>query len=134
MDLEKKPYELVWEGVLTADDYLVRLIGALKRIVDFFYEDKEGEAISLYIPAIEGMDWFMHILTGLNMWGLDEDGSFKGLYEGEMMEYKNILANLLEAWENRDMVLIRDITEYELIPALEDWKIRIGEMIESKKR
>ncbi|WP_422446918.1 hypothetical protein [Thermoanaerobacterium sp. DL9XJH110] len=130
--MESKPYELVWEGILTAEDYLKKLVEALKKIVDLIYEDKEGEAISLYINAIEGMDWFSHIIVGLNTWGIDEAGSFSGMFGEEVNEYKNILTNLLQAWENRDMVLIRDITEYELIPVLEKWECTVDEVIKAR--
>ncbi|MDI3540985.1 MAG: hypothetical protein PWP66_523 [Thermosediminibacterales bacterium] len=119
------PEELMLESMKTAVEYLPRLESGLKQVSELIQKGKDGEAISLFITSIDGLEWFGTILTHIDKWAV------KGEKHSE--EYKSKLEELLNAWENKDMVLISDILEYEVCPLLNKSRIAIENFLEGEK-
>lgn len=119
------PEELMLESMKTAVEYLPRLENGLKQVSELIQKGEDGEAISLFITSIDGLEWFGTILTHIDRWVV------KGEKHSE--EYNSKLRELLNAWENQDMVLISDILEYEICPFLNKSRIAIENFLEGEK-
>lgn len=111
------PGQIVFEGLETSLQYLPVLKSGLSDIASLFQEGREGEGINKFLEASNGMDWLGQILSGATSYLPSESREqFARLYKG----YSSRLAELMQAWENLDYVLIGDLLEYEMIPFLEE--------------
>jgi hypothetical protein len=105
--------EIIEESIETAKIYLPRLKDGLHEIVKLFYEGKDQEAVSLFVTAVDGLEWFNSFLKGMQLANLETDSK-------KITSYPQIMKDLLGAWERQDFLLVSDIIEYELIPLIEE--------------
>jgi hypothetical protein len=105
--------EIIEEIIETSKAYLPRLIDGLQEIVKLFHEGKDQEAVSLFVRAVDGLEWFNSFLKGMQLANLEIDSK-------KIISYPQIMKNLLNAWERQDFLLVSDIIEYELIPLIEE--------------
>ncbi len=102
------------EAVSDGINYLPKLEEGLMSVVTLFREGQEGEGISLFQQSIEGLEWFGTVLAALGRFR-DSENTYSGL----TLTYNDKLNELLEAWQNMDMVLIGDLIEYEIVPIID---------------
>ncbi len=108
---------LLNEAMEDGKDYLPRLREGISEVALLFQEGREGEAINLFIQCIEGLEWFVTLVSGMATFEVEKvnkeeffDLSFKA---------KGVLQELLEAWDNKDTVLIGDLLEFEVVPIID---------------
>ena len=77
----------------------------------------------LTIQIIDGLRWLIEAIR------LTEDVQEEAI---DILEIKNILGEMLEAFENEDNILLADMFEYELLEILERWHNILGKSIRDK--
>ncbi|MDK2901911.1 MAG: hypothetical protein PWR14_815 [Thermosediminibacterales bacterium] len=105
--------EIIAESIETAKDYLPKLRDGLHEVLRLFHEGKDQEAISLFISAVDGLEWFNSFLNGMQLTDLEVNSK-------KITDYQQMMKGLLDAWEMQDFLLVSDIIEYELIPLIEE--------------
>ena len=123
MNLEN-PNKLLEEAIEEGRVYLPRLKEGISEIVTMLQEGREGEGVNLFIQALEGMEWLETVLNGIECF--NDNTNYKDGQGDITTRYRHALADLLEAWENRDMVLISDLLEFEVVPVIEIFLERIS--------
>jgi hypothetical protein len=125
----EEPNKLFEEAIEDGREYLPRLRNGLSEVALLLQEGREGEGISLFIDSIEGLEWFGSVLAAAACFNVamvaDND------HENLAVRYRHILADLLGAWENRDMVLIGDLLEFEIVPIIETFMDRMVQVQEN---
>lgn len=112
--------KLLDEAIEDGKEYLPRLKEGLSKIAALLQEGREGEGINLFIESIEGLEWFGTVLEGMVCFRgalINESGE-----DNISVRYRRILGDLLAAWENRDIVLIGDLLEFEIVPIIEEFQ------------
>ncbi|NPV42744.1 MAG: hypothetical protein HPY70_01990 [Firmicutes bacterium] len=105
--------EIIEESIETAKEYLPKLKAGLYEMVKLFHEGKDQEAVSLFVTAVDGLEWLNSFLKGMRLANLETDSK-------KITSYPQIMKDLLDAWERQDFLLVSDILEYELIPLIEE--------------
>lgn len=120
--------KLLDEAIEDGMEYLPRLRNGLSEVAALLQEGREGEGINLFIDSIEGLEWFSSVLAAAVCFreGLVTDNDHENL----AVRYRHMLGDLLGAWENRDIVLIGDLLEFEIIPVIEIFIDRIVQVNE----
>lgn len=97
--------------------YLERVENALPDIVSGYRFGNEQQANEQMILLTKGLDWIGEAMDAL-----------RGYHSLSIVEIKEFLEELNEAFENGDMVLIADLLEYELSPKVQQWRqILVGD-------
>lgn len=105
------------EAMQTSLEYLERINLTLSEELDSIRSGKDMKAIS---------DLMDGVLVLLRMFNLTRD-YHDVVYDEEGI--KGLTAELLEAVENLDIVLVTDIVEYEFMPKLSNWEKELREAI-----
>ncbi len=117
--------KLLNEAITDGKNYLPQLKEGLSKVVTMLQEGREGEGINLFIECIEGLEWFGTVLAGTECFRETL------VYDKEQVNlagrYRQVLTDLLKAWENRDMVLISDLLGFEVAPVIEMFLERISQ-------
>jgi hypothetical protein len=111
------PHQLVGEALAEAGTYLPRLAEGLRLAAGYFLSGREGEGISLYLQAVDGLIWFQYMAEGLFNFG--QFAVLPSGLAGKLGDYRARLGELLTAWENQDYLLIGDLLDYEIAPFIE---------------
>lgn len=101
----------------TYNEYLTKMAIAVKHFCEDLQET-DFQEMGMTMPAIvEGLEWIY-----------DAAGSFNDLGKINQVNYSNyemIVKNLSEALENKDLSLLHDLMEYELLPVLEELRLTV---------
>ena len=106
--------EQVKELIITVKDYLQRLQVGISDTVDFLRYGKEGKAVDQMSLIIDGMKWLCEALEVT-----------KDYHSINIVKINPALGEMNTALENLDYILLGDILEYELLPILEKWSIKL---------
>jgi hypothetical protein len=118
--------DLLANNLGNAKDYLEKLIPGFQKAADLFRMENEQEANKYYLQILDGVDWFSHvILTVLQSWEKNLAGQS---LEERQEKLTGLIAQMLEANQNQDWVLMADLLEYEMIPFYEDWQKVLSEI------
>lgn len=121
--------ELVDNSVKDALGYLPRLLEGLQNASDLFQRGEENEGTRLFIQATEGIGWVADLASLLENHCQVQAGQAQGSVQTNFFEeMSKELGELLEAWENRDYILIGDLLSYELVPTLESFLQHLEEL------
>lgn len=114
--------KLIKETLDSCIEYIPKLLKAVSNIVYNMQSGNEGEGISLMPNILEGLQWVIEAVHGMQQHGY--------LINIDIPVMTERLRELQEALEIRDYVLIADIFEYEVSPLLENWleSIRIQDI------
>lgn len=104
----------------TISEYMVNLIKAIEKAVEYFQSGEDRKGCELIIPITEGMQWMSDALM------VTKDIHKQDVNLEDMNEKLN---EIVEALENGDFVLIGDLFQYELIPMLEDIQKNINKVL-----
>ncbi|QXM05173.1 hypothetical protein [Crassaminicella indica] len=107
---------LVKETTEELNTYLPKMINGIENFVEYVMQSKEQDAQKLLPVIFEGLEW---IAQAIYLKNRIKQGTMK---EQELVEK---LPLLIDAYENRDFILISDILDYEIKPILEKWIHRI---------
>mgnify|MGYP005633722859 FL=1 len=112
--------DLLANNLGNAKEYLEKLIPGFQQAADLFRMGNEQEAHKFYLQILDGVDWFSQVALNIVK-------SLEKEIEGQSLEDRQealtgLMAQMLEANQNQDWVLLADLLEYEMIPYYEDWR------------
>lgn len=121
----KNPVAHTMELLEKMNEYLDRLVNGLEGVADKFRTGKVGEANSLLVQAIDGLISLTELLKVVKKVSKSETSEL--IINGEKLASKeqnllDVLKQLKDGQENKDWVAVADLLEYELAPAMDEWK------------
>jgi hypothetical protein len=112
--------DLLANNLVNAKEYLEKLIPGFQQAADLFRMGNEQEANKYYLQILDGIDWFSQVvLTIVNAQENEAEGPS---FEGRQKKLTDLMAQMLEANQNQDWVLLADLLEYEMVPFYTDWQ------------
>ena len=112
--------DLLANNLTNAKEYLERLIPGFQKAADLFRMGNEQEANQYYLQVLDGIEWFSQVI--LTIVNAQENKLEEKSLEERQKELTGLMAQMLEANENQDWVLLADLLEYEMIPFYKDWQ------------
>lgn len=109
------------EILLSAYEYIPKLYKGIQTVVSQYRESKIIEANEMIVAITEGLQWLTEAI------GLTRDAQKEAI---NVFEINDSIAEIIEALENEDTVLLADLLEYELLEKLQGWYDKIGISIE----
>lgn len=104
---------LTKETLGSCREYIPRLIETVSAIACDIQSGAEAQGIRLMPAVFDGLQWLVEALQGLQQIGFST-----GI---DLQDITGCFEQLEKALEIRDYVLIADLFEYEIGPALENW-------------
>ena len=111
-----------FDTLKTVNEYMMNLIKAIEKAVEYFQEGEDRKGCELILPITEGMQWMSDALM------VTKDIHKQDVNLEDMNEK---LSEIVEALENGDFILIGDLFQYELTPMLEDIQKNINKVLSS---
>lgn len=108
---------LVVEAIKDGYNYLPRLAEGLNRVAVFFGSGRDGEAIELFLQALQGLEWFDYLNKNINAILKNNLEILADLPDNTYLD--NVLREMLQGWQNGDYLLVSDLLEYEIVPSIE---------------
>jgi hypothetical protein len=112
-------------GIEDAKTYLDRLIEGVEKTVELFRIGEDTKSQDQYGLCLEGLNWFIQVLKGVGQ-VLELDYQSVLLNRVSIQSYienlDHIIREMLTAQSDEDWVLLSDLLEYELLPAIQCWK------------
>lgn len=127
--IAKTEKEFMNDILLSAEDYMKRAKPELVALTDGFYSNPTAETHTSFSQLMDGLQWLDEMLALLA--DSNERPPNGEMYAGHTQTLQTGIAQLGEAVENSDNVLIADIIQYELIPIFEQLETVIGETIDT---
>lgn len=93
--------------------YVGKLNNSIENVYSTFRGEQYLEAFEIVPYIIDGIAWSVDAITLLKEY-ID--------YEVDTVSFNNKLGELMDAFENKDNVLIGDIFEYEIYPIVLEWE------------
>lgn len=112
--------DLVANNLTNAKEYLEKLVPGFQKAADLFRMGNEQEANQYYLQILEGIDWFSQVL--LTIVNAQVDIFKEQTLEERQKKLTEFMAQMLEANQNQDWVLMADLLEYEMAPFYKDWQ------------
>ena len=119
--------KLIKEAIISAHEYLDKIISAIQTVCDLFRKNKLVEANKLYSQCLEGINWYMTLIGSIDK-NLTLSGQFPPLYDEELSEFSSLLEEILNAQKNADFILLSDLLEYELTECLKKFIKKLDEV------
>lgn len=109
--------EMIWDTMESIHSYLQRAIPALTELVDESYENFSKKSWDGINQLAEGMQWILQFME-VTRTAPQQPVNWKEM-EKSLQQCETSFAQLLEAVEAKDTILISDILSYEVTPAYE---------------
>ncbi|SFL84251.1 hypothetical protein [Salibacterium qingdaonense] len=100
------------ETLETAKSYAYNLTEGITTFIDYIDRQNFDDAMNLLPAIVEGLEWFMQA-TYLTL-----------SHQTKYLEYDNFkqyLNDINEALQNNDIILVKDIFEYEVNDKIKEW-------------
>ena len=110
----------VWVDGQDAKEYLEKLISGFQKAADLFRMGNEQEANQYYLQVLDGIEWFSQVITLI--FSTQENKFEEKSLEKRQKQLTDLMAQMLEANQNQDWVLMADLMEYEMIPFYKVWQ------------
>ncbi|MGM8366479.1 hypothetical protein ACLIBG_13520 [Virgibacillus sp. W0181] len=123
--------EMILETMRSVHEYLERAVPALKELVDQSYERFAEETWEGIGQLSEGMQWMLQFKTFTQ--GASEQPANWQQVEKSFAVCEEEFAELLDAVEAQDTVMITDLLAYEITPAYEALLENIGKSLQDKE-
>ncbi len=112
--------DLLANNLGNAKEYLEKLIPGFQKAADLFRMGNEQEAHKYYLQILDGIDWFSQVVLNIvKSRGNEVEGQSFG---DRQKRLTGLMAQMLEANQNQDWVLLADLLEYEMMPFYKDWQ------------
>ena len=92
----------------TLNDYLSKLIPAVKECANHYQSGKLNEGSSLLVSMIEGLNWAIGVAANVQVQDINVE------------EINTKLNEIVKAFENEDYILVGDLLEYEISPVMQE--------------
>jgi hypothetical protein len=112
--------DLVANNLTNAKAYLEKLVPGFQKAADLFRMGNEQEANQYYLQILDGIDWFSQVI--LTIVNAQVDIFKEQTLEDRQKKLTDFMAQMLEANQNKDWVLMADLLEYEMAPFYKDWQ------------
>ena len=112
----KEQEALMKETVEEINAYLPKMIQGIELFVEHVMQSKEIEAQKLLTNIFEGLEWIVQAVH------LTREMQPENVQEQELVEKFPLL---IDAYENKDFLLMSDVLDYEIKPILEKWIHRV---------
>ncbi|WP_117168767.1 hypothetical protein [Paraliobacillus sediminis] len=112
--------ELLNETYLSGETYLTNALPAIKSTIDLFYQGASKEPLSKLQQILDALEWIDQLVNSI-----DQSKQRPANWEDYLVAITTIrteLASLEDALKSNDPILIADILNYEIFPALEALK------------
>lgn len=109
--------ELADQTLLSTGQYLQRALPELPSLVDGFYHGAAQENWEGFEQLLDGLQWILRMLDYMNQSELNYRNQTD--YENILIKIQQELGKLETALQDRDMILIGDLLNFEIIPLLE---------------
>ncbi len=109
------------EALVTANEYIGKLKTGIEELVNKINSGQENNGVLLIPNIADGLQWLISVIE------LTKD-YHKGSISIE--DIKEKLPEVIEALENEDYVLVGDLFNYELLPALVNIQEEIKKLLE----
>lgn len=106
--------EFVNSLLISLHDYTKRGIPEIERIIDGFYQNPSEESWHKLGQLLGGIEWIYESIKTMDK--VNHQIPNWQEFIKSIATFEVELSNLLEAMENKDMVLIADIIQYEILP------------------
>lgn len=116
--------------LLSSEEYLKRAKPELVSLSEGFYANPTTETHSNFEQLLDGLEWLDKMLAIIGASKERPQGSEQYTELSESL--KSEIANLGEAVENSDNVLVADIIQYELMPIFEKLELVVGKTIDTE--
>ncbi len=124
----KKVTTLINNTLQEIDNYLPVLKNGCLDAADLFRNNDFEEANQKYQLILDGIDWYTGTITHIiNL--LDFENEKKD-FENYIILLNDTLSEIINAYENKDNILVADILEYELTEIIENF-IQKNEVIKN---
>ncbi|MBY0123463.1 hypothetical protein [Bacillus sp. S/N-304-OC-R1] len=100
--------------LVSLNTYTHRAIPSIEQLVKNFYQAETDENWLMLNQLLEGIDWIYQTIKAIDQ-TLYKIASWDEFIKGNAT-FEVELPNLLEAIENKDIILIADIIQYEILP------------------
>ena len=118
--------DLMANNLSNAKEYLEKLIPGFQKAADLFRMGNEQEAHKFYLQILDGIDWISQVVqTVVNSRNKELEGQD---LKDRQEKLTGFMAQMLEANQNQDWVLLADLLEYEMIPFYENWQEALSKM------
>lgn len=112
----KSEKEMVNDLLLSTESYVANALPEIEKLADEFYGHPDENTWNKFNQFLEGVQWLVNMVASI-------DKSNYKLATGDEFfvassTIENELKSLAEALENKDLILIADIIQYEMIPAM----------------
>lgn len=105
--------QLIQETLDSCQEYIPKLIKAVSATAYKIQSGNEADGVLIMSSIFEGLQWVIDAVQGLKNNG--------HLLEIDISNITDHLKELEEALKIRDYVLVADLFEYEIGPALQTW-------------
>ncbi|MDX8044605.1 hypothetical protein SH601_01275 [Gracilibacillus sp. S3-1-1] len=105
------------ETLLSAEEYLQNALPAIDTLVEQFYQGVEADTWNRFQQMTDGIQWLMDVIATVDKF-IERPSDWVSYVEIYQQLESNV-AELAEAVENQDTILIVDIVNYEMKPLLE---------------
>ncbi|MCL0081405.1 hypothetical protein M1N64_04175 [Peptococcaceae bacterium] len=122
MNQDVKTEQLAKETLQSCQEYIYKLADATVKIAEQIQSGNEGEGMRMIPPVLDGMQWLFEAMQGLQQHGYLLEIDWRATVD----KFKELEAALTV----RDYVLIADIFEYEIEPALKEWLEKIEQSLD----
>ena len=112
--------DLLANNLTNAQEYLEKLISGFQKAADLFRIGNEQEANQYYLQVLDGIEWFSQVITLI--FSTQENKFEEKSLEKRQKQLTDLMAQMLEANQNQDWVLMADLMEYEMIPFYKVWQ------------
>lgn len=123
--------EMIWETMLSVQEYLERAVPALKELADEGYDNFSTDTWDGIGQLTEGMQWMLQFVEFTKA-APNQPENWEE-FEKRFNESLAHFTELLEAIEAKDTVLIADLLTYEITPAYEILAENIAQLLQDKE-
>jgi hypothetical protein len=116
--------------LVSTNEYLLRALPEVTKLADVFYQGVGDLAWEKFDQLLEGMDWILHTLSSLQNPQISYSDKLNYLNSEQRLREKILV--LLHAVENKDMILIGDLLNYEIVLELQELQVLISTTLVSE--
>lgn len=124
----KSSLELVFEAIESCGKYIDVIIENIQKLTVSYQENRLNEADIKFSETIEILDLFIQLMSRIYKNLKDNKNiSFDKAPSIQQLEVHllSILKGLVPAKEKKDIIMLCDLLEYELIDNLKQWKVSV---------
>ena len=117
------PDEIIFESLQNNDEVSTSLCEILTQVAEQFRVGMITEVMEGFISSLEHIESFLQIINHIRSFMLEnyEESPHEQMND-YIKQFLDISAEMLEAQNEDDYILLADLIEYEVVPLLEDWQ------------